>query len=362
MNSTAAGHEPSPITLEQIALLQRRKEKLQAATQELESLLAGRSTTLAQLGAQTAAGQEALAQKLTRAYAQNEGIDRLLEQGRFSRFQQQPLAEAQLPAAPECALAAPFFYCAVRLAAGTPWYGGTAEEVAQLAASAQARAAKPRALLLDELCDATDYLAEGVPRPDDFFAMADDLYRLLTGAPIADAIPAHLREMVAGPYQQALDEAAWAGLPLMSPQQLDEAVAAGQLDAEIVQRNRAAMEAQWNQLVEEAQTRPQWETDAMEAAQQEEQRRHRRIAERLEAWQAGFADGEEFCRQYLQLREELFEGEGCPEDFADLASRAVETLLAQEGFSQLARKSTIDEAIYLLDKVKARLMAGGCHE
>ena len=280
MNSTAAGHEPSPITLEQIALLQRRKEKLQAATQELESLLAGRSTTLAQLGAQTAAGQEALAQKLTRAYAQNEGIDRLLEQGRFSRFQQQPLAEAQLPAAPECALAAPFFYCAVRLAAGTPWYGGTAEEVAQLAASAQARAAKPRALLLDELCDATDYLAEGVPRPDDFFAMADDLYRLLTGAPIADAIPAHLREMVAGPYQQALDEAAWAGFPLMSPQQLDEAVAAGQLDAEIVQRNRAAMEAQWNQLVEEAQTRPQWETDAMEAAQQEEQRRHRRIAER----------------------------------------------------------------------------------
>ena len=359
---TAASQNAPAITLKQVALLQRRREKLQEATQELESLLAGRNTALAQLGAETAAEQRTLADRLARAYARNEAIDRLKEQGLFARYQQLPLNEAPLATAPESAIVLPFFYCAVRLASGTPWYAGTVEDVAQLAASAQSRAANPRALLLDELCDTTDYLAEGVPRPDDFFAMMDDVYQVLAGTPIADAIPPHLREMVASPYQQALDEAAWAGLPLMSPQQLDEAVASGQLDADLVQQNRAAFEAQWNQLLDEAQRHSSWETDAMTAAEQESQRQHRRIAGQLEAWRDSFSDADEFCQQYLNLREEVFEGEGYPDNFANLASRAAETLLAQEGLSQLARKDTVDEAIYLLGKIKSRLTARACHE
>lgn len=346
-----------PITLEQIALLARRKEKLRAAADDLEALMTGRGTTLAALGATDAPGRAALTEQLVRAYAQNESIDALKERNDFGRYQSCTLENAPLATEPTRAdLVRPFFACAVRLAADTPWYAGTMDDVVALAQSVQRHRGREMFLLMEELYDGTEYLAEDVPRPDDFFAMMDDIYLVLTQTPIADAMPTTLRERAIALDPEAFGEDA---LPpelfYLSPAQLDEAIAAGGPHAALIERNREMLEAQWNALMDEIENQAPWEIEAQEVAEREGRKRRQRTTKLLVTWRESFADAEGFCQQYLAFRHAFFEGEPCPVDFADLANRAAETVLVQRGKNLLADKEKVDEALYLLGRVRSRL-------
>lgn len=349
------------ITVEQLALVVRRKQKLRESMDEVEALLTGRGTPLADLARPTPAGRRALVRRLVAADAVNEAVDALKEAGQFSRYRGAALSE--LPAAPadsHADLMAAFFSCAVSLAGATPWYAGAIDDIVALGRSVQRHRGRERLLLLEELYDGTDYLAEDVPRPDDFFAMMDDVYQVLAGRPVAETIPAPLRAWAAA-LDPALfsEEARTAQQFPLSPEQLDAAVAAGAVDAAVAERNRAAVQAHWDELIDEAARLEPWEARAQEVTDREDARRRARTRERLDAWRNGFAEAEAFCESYRVFREEFFEGAGCPADFSDRVERAVETVLVQEGRSLLARKAAADEAVYLLGRVRARLARGG---
>lgn len=351
----------SHLTVEQLALVVRRKQKLRERMDEVESLLTGRGTLLSRLAPPTPAGRRALAQQLVKADALNGAIDALKDAGQFSHYRGSALdAVPSAPTDEHDALVASFFACAVPLVGATPWYAGTMDDIVALGRSVQRHRGRERLLLLEELYDGTDYLAEGVPRPDDFFSMMDDVYRVLTEAPVSEIVPDHLRTWAAALDPELFsDEARTAQLFPASPAELDAAVAAGAVDAEVAERNRAAVQAHWDELIDQAARMQPGEAEAQQVAAQEDALRRQRIRERLDAWRAGFIEGDELCENYRAFREEFFEGPGCPVDFADRVERAAETVLVQQGRSLLARKATADEAVHLLGRVHARLAGGG---
>lgn len=349
------------LTVEQLSLVLRRKQKLRERMEEVESLLTGRGTPLDRLAHPTLEGRRALAQRLVEADALNGAIDALKDAGRFSDYRGSGL-NAVPPAQTDEheALLAAFFACAVPLVGATPWYAGTIDDIVALGRSVQRHRGRERLLLLEELYDGTDYLAEGVPRPDDFFSMMDDVCLVLTGVPVSGLIPDHLRAWAAALDPELFsEEARTAQVFPLSPDELDAAVADGTVDAEVAERNRAAVQAHWDELIDQAARMQPWEAEAQKAAAREEALRHQRVQERLDAWRAGFGEAEEFCQGYRAFREEFFEGPGCPVDFAERVERAAETVLVQQGKSLLARKATADEAVYLLGRVRARLAGEG---
>lgn len=349
------------LTVEQLTLVLRRKQKLRERMEEVESLLTGRGTPLDRLAQPTLEGRRALVQRLVEADALNGAIDALKDAGRFSDYRGSGL-DAVPPAQTDEheALLAAFFACAVPLVGATPWYAGTIDDIVALGRSVQRHRGRERLLLLEELYDGTDYLAEGVPRPDDFFSMMDDVCLVLTGVPISGLIPDHLRAWAAALDPELFsEEARTAQLFPLSPDELDAAVADGTVDAEVAERNRAAVQAHWDELIDQAARMRSWEAQAQKAATREEVLQHQRIRERLDAWRAGFGEAEELCQSYRAFREEFFEGPGCPADFAERTERAAETVLAQQGKSLLACKATADEAVYLLGRVRARLAREG---
>lgn len=349
------------LTVEQLSLVLRRKQKLRERMEEVESLLTGRGTPLGQLAQPTLEGRRALVQRLVEADALNGAADALKDAGRFGDYRGSGL-DAVPPAQDDEheALLAAFFACAVPLVGATPWYAGTIDDIVALGRSVQRHRGRERLLLLEELYDGTDYLAEGVPRPDDFFAMMDDVHLVLAGVSVSDFIPDHLRAWAAGLDPELFsEEARTAQLFPLSPDELDAAVADGTVDAEVAERNRAAVQTHWNELIDQAARMQPWEVQATQVAAREEALRHQHIQERLDAWCAGFGEAEELCQSYHAFREEFFEGPGCPVDFAERVERAAETVLVQQGKSLLARKATADEAVYLMGRVRARLAREG---
>jgi len=314
------------MTIEQMRILEYRKERLRDTLRELELLLSGGNVS-PKPWVQTKTGQ--YSEK--RAWALVEELLAALE--KYERYcncsynEDGNLHLAELPSRlPERSrdFFRSFLYCAVFAASAgvCHWipdrlYGaakGTFHDILVLAE--QTKYDDKIELYFDELYSSS--FAEGT------FAQLDDLYEIFSGEKIETTIPEEDRQTVIRRHQGEIKELEelWAGCLDISPE-----------DQEMADR-------EWYDSLssEEYEEYEEWEKEA------------RWLEEARQAWLEEFQEKEDFCRQYLLFRKLYFE-ETARYNLARKVEGMLDIYLYEQGKSAFLKDDTFFYTFTLLKKL-----------
>lgn len=304
------------LTVKQMKSLEFRKGRLLEKVEALDRLLSGRDVSLLPL-VRTETGR--YSEKRTWALVE-ELLAALEKYRQYLRHDDQDdeteLAPYRLPEQ-ERSLYRSFLYCAIRMAAGNPWWirgsywpKGTFGDI--LALAKQTGYERKVDLYFDEL-----YARGGMWG---FFAYMDDFYEALTGQKISTTITEEEQLEAREWHQKEVQEWEESEDEMFSPEELEKI------------------------YMEEYESLSDGEKQALD----EEAEQNRKDAQEKQAWVRAFPQKESFCQQYLLFRKLYFQNWS---GLADSIEHMLDIYLYEHGASRLLEDDTYFYAYALFNKL-----------